>query len=57
LGDLGRVVSLARVNEALGMMDVSLRKLGWMTTTGLRDIRTVLRPEPSDSRSAMASSR
>ncbi len=54
---MGRAVSLARVNEALGMMDVSLRKLGWMTTTGLRDIRMVLRPEPSDSRSAMASSR
>ena len=54
---MGRVVSLARVNEALGMANVSPRELGWTPTTGLRDIRTVLRPEPSDSGSPMASSR
>ena len=53
-GDLGRVVSLARVNEALCMADISVSELLWTTTSGLRDIGSVFRPESGDGRSPMS---
>ena len=53
-GDLGRVVSLARVNEALCMADISVSELLWTTTSGLRDIGSVFRPESGNGRSPMS---
>ena len=55
-GDLCGVFSLSRVNKATGMANISVREFGWMATMGLRNIRTVLRPDPSNSGGVMASS-
>ena len=53
--DLGGVISLARVNEMLGMVNISVCELLWMAPTGLRDIGTVFRPESTDGRKPMTS--
>jgi len=55
-GDLCGVVSLSRANEATGMVNISVREFGWTATMGVRSIRTMFRPEPSDSGGVMASS-
>jgi len=54
-GDLCEVVSLSRANKATGMANISVREFGWTATMGLRNIRTMFRPEPNDSGGMMAS--
>src|SRR5258706_5676834 len=55
-GDLCGVVSFSRANEVTGMANISVREFGWTATMGLRSIRMMFRPEPSDSGGVVASS-
>ena len=48
LGDLGGIFSLPGGDEMLGIANISLRKLGRTSTSGLLQVRTMFSAKPRD---------
>ena len=57
LGHLNSIICLARRNEVSGMADIGGGKLGWTTSSGFLQVRTLFMMSPRDGQNMNTSGR